>query len=84
MINGTLVGGGWLFGGLIAAGVVLLIVLVVRLIGGGIKRAEPGDAPESAAPPADGPRQLLDARFANGDLTTEDYRERIRILDGGS
>ena len=79
MMNGIGMGGGWLFGVLIAVGVVLLIILLVRFLGGGVKRDGRGE------PDARGPisaRQLLDERYARGDLTTEEYRERIRILGG--
>ena len=79
MMNGIGMGGGWLFGVLITVGVVLLIILLVRFLGGGVKRDGRGE------PDVRGPisaRQLLDERYARGDLTTEEYQERIRVLGG--
>lgn len=82
MMNGTWIdGGGWFFGVLIAAGVVLLIILLVRLLGGGLSRGTGGGQGTQA--PSSG-RRLLDERYARGDLTTEEYQERIRVLGGGS
>lgn len=76
-MNGLWMGGGWLFGVLIAAGVVLLIVLLVRLVGGGASRnTSYGQGPQAQG----SARQLLDERYARGDLTTEEYQERVRVL----
>lgn len=80
-MNGFWMGGGWLFGLLIAAGVVLLIVLLVRLFGGGMGRSTGGGRETQAVSAA---RQILDERYARGDLTTEEYQERIRVLNEGS
>lgn len=67
----------WLFWLLILVGVALLVVVVVRAVGGGITRdapAAPGSGPSSA-------RSVLDERYARGELSTEEYQERIRILE---
>lgn len=79
MMNGIGMGSGWLFGVLITVGVVLLIILLVRFLGGGVKRDGRGE-PDARAPIS--VRQLLDERYARGDLTTEEYRERIHVLGG--
>ena len=79
MMNGIGMGGGWLFGVLITAGVVLLIILLVRYLGGSVKRNGRGEPDMRGRLSA---RQLLDERYARGDLTTEEYRERIRVLGG--
>ena len=82
MMNGIGMGGGWLFGVLIAAGIVLLIILLVRSLGGGVKR---GRRDEQNMPrQSSSARQLLDERYARGDLTTEEYQERIRVLGDGT
>lgn len=82
--NGFGMGAGWLFGVLIMVGVVLLIILLVRLIGGGVTRGggtRGGDMTDAAPGPT--ARRILDERYARGDLTTEEYRERLRMLDEG-
>jgi len=72
--------GGWMFFGfLMMVGVVLLVVVVVRVIAGGVRRgtdepAHPRGRPESEA------RRLLDERYARGELSTEEYQERLRVL----
>jgi len=64
------------FGFLMMVGVV---VVVVRVIAGGVRRgtdepARPRGRPESEA------RRLLDERYARGELSTEEYQERLRVL----
>ncbi len=81
MVGGLGMGGGWLFGALVAVGIVLLIVLLVRFLGGGVTRDGRGE--QDARGPGSA-RQLLDERYARGDLTTEEYRERIRVLGDGT
>ena len=77
-------GWGWLFGALLLVGLVLLTVVVVRLVAGGMR---PGDASgRRVADPADdrrSARRLLDERYARGEISTEEYQERRRVLDGG-
>lgn len=63
-------GGGWLNGIWVAMGVVLLVVLLVRLISGrrNLKRGNgPTDQNDSG-------RQIIDERYARGELTMEEYR----------
>lgn len=75
-------GWGWIFWLLLLAGIVLVVVVVVRAVGGGVRRDErPGGAG------ADGGRQgrsrareIVDERYAAGELTTEEYRERLAAL----
>ncbi|CAN5177799.1 hypothetical protein BH09ACT2_BH09ACT2_05680 [soil metagenome] len=84
MMNGIGQGSGWLFGGLILIGVVLLGIVLVRVIGAASKRDAGG---AGGTPHPRGPstaRQLLDERYARGDLTTEEYRDRIRVLGEGT
>ncbi|GAA1226176.1 SHOCT domain-containing protein [Rhodoglobus aureus] len=78
MMDGIWMGGGWLFGLLVAAGVVVLIILLVRIVGGGVQREVRGE--QDARTPSSA-RQLLDERYARGELTTEEYQERVRVLD---
>lgn len=72
----------WLFGLLALAGLIVLIVVIVRIAVGGIKgpvgKSNPPAAPSVAAKTT--PRQILDERYARGELTTEEYRERLTVL----
>lgn len=82
-VFGGMSGWAWLFWALLAAGVVLLAVLAVRLFrGGGTRGPGPIDGPGRAGP-ASGPataRRILDERYARGELTTEEYRGRLTVL----
>ena len=75
----------WLFGLLLLVGLALLVVLTVRMFsGGGAGRNAPpgygtpgyGEKPGQARA-----RDILDERFAKGELTAEQYREQLRVLD---
>jgi putative membrane protein len=67
-------GGGWmwLWGLVITALFVVLIVWLVRTVSAD-GRTPPRD-------PADRAREILAERYARGELTTEEYRERIEQL----
>lgn len=72
----------WLFGLLSLAGLVILIIVIVRLSVGGTKGVD-GKGTVPAAPGVEAKssaRQILDERYARGELTTEEYRERLRVL----
>jgi putative membrane protein len=70
-----------LYGALLVVGITLLAVTVVRVLAGGV-------ADSSAAPPAApsgsdrSARRILDDRYAVGELSTEDYQQRRRVLEG--
>lgn len=66
----------WVFWILLLVGLAILIVLLVRLLGGGMSTrhgAGPGEA-------ANRPLEILRERYARGELTTEEYQERLRTL----
>lgn len=74
-------GWGWnhmIFGSLMMVlfwgGVILLVVLVVRWIGGGVHY--------SGGTPAHGPRpmDILEERFARGEIDQEEFENRKRVL----
>lgn len=73
-------GMGWmgLFWLLLVVGVALLVVVAVRAVGGGVTRDGEGRAPGER----NRARQVLDERYARGEITTEEYRERLRVLGG--
>jgi putative membrane protein len=73
-------GGGWMWLWGVAM-MTLFVLLIVRLI-----RA-PGADPSGAAGPArrepnDQAREILGERFAEGELSPEEYRERVSELQG--
>jgi putative membrane protein len=75
---GSGMGWGWIFWLLMLIGIVLVIVVVVRAVAGGrdadVTRAMGGQSGRSRA------REMLDERYARGELTTEEYRERLTAL----
>lgn len=71
----------WLVGLLLVAGIALLVVLIVRLSAGssgGGRGGPPGYGTPSGRTRA---REILDERFAKGELTADQYREQLRVLD---
>ena len=83
MGSGTGMGWGWMFGPLVMVGALMLLVLVVRAIGGGVSSHPSAPGPGSASSAPCGPsraREVLDERYAGGELTTEEYQERLRVL----
>ena len=72
----------WIFWLLLIVGIVLLVALAVRALGGGIRRdGAPGG--DDGRPSRSHARELLDERYARGELTTEEYRERLTALGEG-
>lgn len=69
-------GWGWLFWLLMVVGVILLVVVVVRALGGGVT----GGAGVGRPPVRSRARELVDERYARGELTAEEYRERLETL----
>ena len=77
---GSGMGSGWLFGLLMMVGLILLGVVLVRVMGGGLRRSD-GDADRSSpGSPGASARRLLDERYARGEVSTEEYQERLRVL----
>ncbi len=71
----------WLFGLLTLAGLVLLAAVAVRATGGGITRTPPASGPDTARSLGRSPAQeILDARYANGEIGTEEYRAQLKAL----
>lgn len=64
--------------GLLVLGVVLLVVTVARLLVGGL---ENGSGQADRANPVGGALRILDERYAAGELSTEEYRHRLHVLE---
>lgn len=69
----------WLLGLLVLIGLVLLIVLSVRVFGGNASRNGPEQGERMTGPTR--AHQILDERYARGELTTEQYQEQVRVLN---
>ena len=72
----------WVFGGLIVVGVLVVIGLGVWAIIASTRRANSATAGISTGNPggSTGARQVLDERFARGELSSEEYTERLHTL----
>lgn len=73
----------WLFGLLLVVGIVVLVVLGVLALTRGVGRDVSQGRSTSqrvSAPGRSAAVQILDERFARGDLSAEEYRERLRTL----
>ncbi|MEO6200759.1 MAG: SHOCT domain-containing protein [Cryobacterium sp.] len=69
----------WLFGPLVLVGVALLVLLAVRAFGGGVSGGGSAN-PGASSTGTSRARQILDERFAKGELTAEQYREHRHTL----
>lgn len=72
----------WLFGLLALVGVTLLVILLVRLIGGGLAHgnAPRNDVSDEGRADRNRAHQILDERLAKGELSVEEYRQRLQTL----
>ena len=83
--------GWWIWAVLLLLGIALLVWVAVRAFRGGIDgrgtaRGGTGTRRSQAGPPGTMPstaRQILDERFARGELTADQYREQLRVLGEG-
>ena len=70
------------YAALLFVGVTLLVITAVRVLVGGIADSSGGTS--VAQPGAGGSaRRILDERYAAGELSTEEYQHRRRVLEGG-
>ena len=74
----NMMGWGWLIGAVVLVLVVAAVIVALRLIPG--RTNLPPVAAASTAVGGPTPRQILDERYAKGDLTTEEYLERVKHL----
>lgn len=76
--------GFWLLGLLVLVGIGMLVFFAVRA-GGGFSRGagsstSTGTSAGPQQPGRESPREVLDHRYARGELETEEYRERLQTL----
>ncbi|MEV8181467.1 MULTISPECIES: hypothetical protein [Micrococcaceae] len=79
MMNGFGMGGmglAWIFWVLLIAGVILLAVVLVKAFNR--NATDRHGPPRTGAGPA---REILEGRYARGEISTEEYQERSRILE---
>ena len=86
--NGYGMGGSagiWLFATLLMLGVALIVVLAIRVLGGGIRPDRDGRArPVDRQPGRSRAREHLDQRYAHGDIDTEEYNQRVTAMGTGA
>lgn len=72
--NGGWLGFVWMF--LFLAVIVIVVYAVVRTL-----VTTPARSQAAFEPPAPGPLEILAERFASGDISSEEYTERRRVLE---
>ena len=71
-----------LYAALVVVGVTLLAVTAVRVLIGGIADS-PGPATSARPTSSRSAQQILEERYAAGELSTDEFRRRLRVLQGG-
>jgi putative membrane protein len=73
---------GWFAGAGVLFLVVIAVIVVYRMIPSRVTQPVALIHPSPSAPAGSPqtPRQILDERYAKGDLTTDEYRERLKNL----
>ena len=74
----NMMGWSWVVGAVLIVLVVVAVIVVLRLVPS--RTHHPLVNPQAAAGEALTPRQILDERYAKGDLTTKEYLERVKHL----
>ncbi|RJT76977.1 SHOCT domain-containing protein [Arthrobacter cheniae] len=76
----------WIFGLLMIVGLIVLVVVLVKTFTGGSSTGgastteRPDDSDGTRARSGRG-REILAERYARGELSAEEYRERLRTLE---
>ena len=86
MMNGGGMGGMglmWIFGLLVLVGVVVLVVVLIKAFTGGSPNAGRSGAGREPGTGVGRGREILEERYARGEISTEEYRERLLILEEG-
>lgn len=71
----------WVFWLFLVVGVVLVVAMAARAFTGAIGQRDHSGA---RAPGPTGARAVLDERYARGELSTEEYQDRLRVLGAAS
>ncbi|MBU8865811.1 SHOCT domain-containing protein [Paenarthrobacter aromaticivorans] len=81
MVWGYGMGNGWmwLWGLLMLIGLAILVLLVVRMFGG-LNGPGPRHFTNGTPQGRSTARRILDERLARGELTAEEYRDRVKVL----
>ncbi len=78
MMSGSMMGWAWLWPVLVLVGLALLGYVAIRLARSrGTSGAEPAGGPQARS----SARQILDERFARGEIEDEEYRRRRQELE---
>jgi putative membrane protein len=72
----------WAWGWMLLIGTVLFVGLIVVIALAVWAAVRAGRQPGPSAPPSR-PRAILDERYARGEISTEEYRERLQVLEEG-
>lgn len=72
--------GAALFSLLLLAGLALLVVLLVRMIAGGVRDDRRAPRPDTGG--TDNAKQILAERFARGEIDSDEYQDRLSHLQG--
>lgn len=84
MMDDGMMGGmwmGWFFGALVLVGLVLLMVVLVKSLSGKSTGSDASDTSAGRGPRPGRGLEILQERYARGELSAEEYREMRRILE---
>ena len=74
----------FLYAALLVVGVTLLAIVAVRaLIGGVTHPRSPTPAKSSRPTPSGSAQHILEERYAAGELSTDEFQHRLRVINGG-
>jgi putative membrane protein len=70
----------WLFGALIVLGIVIIAVVVMQAKVGGLS-GQGSPRVDNRTKENDHARAILNERYARGELTSEEYQQRLKALE---
>ncbi|WP_338748314.1 SHOCT domain-containing protein [Janibacter alittae] len=84
MMDDSMMGGmwmGWFFGALLLVGLGLLVVVLVKAFAGNSVRSDSPDTVGGRGARSGRSLEIVQERYARGELSAEEYREMRRILE---
>jgi putative membrane protein len=84
MGSGWGMGSMWFFWPVFILGIVLVVVLLVRGGSAGLGRRQGSEPPPGSSTGRTRAQEILDERYARGELTDEEYQDRLRQLRGNT